>query len=404
MVERNNHLEKYFYLLSLFLLFSVPFGYFWGSLSFILWFSFSVLWGIKLKKFQFNSKALPFLLFSIIILLSLLWSQDKDLTRHALVRQLPLVLFPITTFFLPKLSYDGFKKMFQRFSILMSILATILIFLAFIRYQKYQYKGFLYYHELVSFLNLNAIYVSYIISVCFIFLIQNFDKKNMWQLPAIIVLGSFLVMLSSKMILVTTLLILLIIFMSRFKSNLQKALIIFGLLVSIIIVYLYAQPIKNRFSSEFNSSASEILWEESFEKGRVYTGFEARLLQVRVFNEIIDTPFEYILGVGLDASKNQIAKIHKRLNTPEVFQTYNFHNQYLQVSSELGLLGLLLLLMMLTLGFNQSFKNNVFLPFMIITFALFFSESVIWRQRGIMFFGIMYVLLLTINKENESKK
>ena len=125
---------------------------------------------------------------------------------------------------------------------------------------------------------------------------------------------------------------------------------------------------------------------------------------MRISNDIINTPMEYLFGVGLGASKKELKEIHKKLNTPKVFQSYNFHNQYLQVFVELGLFGFVLILLILGIGLKKSFKINFFLPFIIITMTLFISESVIWRQRGIMFFGLMYILLTTVSRTDESKK
>ena len=171
-----------------------------------------------------------------------------------------------------------------------------------------------------------------------------------------------------------------------------------------IFIIMYSRPIQQRFLKEFETSFSEILNNKNFEKGRVYTGTEARLLQFRAFKEIIDTPKEYVLGLGLGASKKEISRVHEKLNTPKVFQTYNFHNQYLQVFAELGLVGLILLLMMLWIGLKKGATATLFLPFILISTFLFFSESVIWRQRGIMFFGLLYVLLFTLNIKDESQK
>ena len=404
MSEKNNIWERNFYIVSLVLLTSIPFGYFLSSMVFAIWFVFCVAWGIKNKHFKIDKKLLPFLIFSVFSFISIIWSQDQIQTVHGIGRQIPLLLFPVAGMFLPSISYQGFKQTFKLFSLFICGLGVIFIFLAIFKYQKYQYESFLFYHELVSPLKLNSIYISYIVSVCFLFMLQLTNKKNLWQLSVLVVLGVFLLMLVSKMILFVTFLISIIIILSKLKGRLQKIFILVAIVFVSIFIINYVRPIQNRFLREFNTSLSEILNTESFKKGRVYTGLEARLLQVRVFKEIVDTPTEYFFGVGLDASKDEIQEIHKRLNTPIAFQTYNFHNQFIQVFAELGIIGLFLLALLLYIGFKRSKQLNLLLPFMIISTALFFSESVIWRQRGIMFFGIMYIILLTINQAHESEK
>lgn len=279
-----------------------------------------------------------------------------------------------------------------------------MIVMATLKYNKYQYREFLYYHELVSPLNLNAIYISYIVSIFFLVILSLLEKRDKKLFPILIILGVFLIMLSSKMILFVSGILTFIILSHKTKGRYRK-FVISGIILSLFVVVLkFSRPIQDRFSTEFNTSYVEIFNAESFPKGRVYTGLEARFLQMRVFKEMINSPVEYIIGVGLGASKKEAENIHKKLNTPTAFRSYNFHNQYIQVLAELGFIGLFLLLWALIIGIKESSKNNIFFPFIIITLALFLSESVIWRQRGIMFFGIMYVFLIISSKANESEK
>lgn len=406
MEKQYDFFEKYFLLFSLLLLISLPFGYFFSSLIFVLWFAFCFFYGLKLKTFSLNKDLYPLIIFSLFSFVSLIWSQDSTETFHAISRQLPLLLFPIAAMFVPKISQKKVITLFHQYSKFLILFALVMVFLAVLRYNKYQYKNFLYYHELVFPLKLNAIYVSYIFSVFFLFNLTLLKIKinQTKSFLVLIILGIFLVLLSSKMVLATTVLLSLVILWNKIKGKTQK-LVVLGLIIPFfVLVFKYVKPVQNRFATEFNTSFFEIFNAKSFEKGRVYTGLEARLLQIRVFKDIIDTPSEFFIGVGLSASKNEIKEINIKLNTPTIFQTHNFHNQYIQVFAELGLIGFVLLIMILVVGFRKSLKIKFLLPFIIVTTALFFSESVIWRQRGIMFFGIMYILLITISKNYESKK
>ncbi|MBV7269167.1 O-antigen ligase family protein [Winogradskyella luteola] len=404
-MNRVNYIWKsLFGYLTLVLLSSILLDYFYSSLAFGFWFAFVVTWVVKTKQFYIDKSLLPFFIFTLFSFITIAWSVDKPQTMHAIGRQTPLFLLAIAGMFLPKLSNDIIKSIFDRFSVFVSGLSILLTILAIIKYYKYGFEGFLYYHELVSPLELNAIYVSYIVSFCFLHTLQNSTKTLLVKIIKLLVLGVFLIMLSSKMILFITIILSALIIIFKFKNTLYK-LMAFGLiLLAIILVLVFANPIKNRFISEFNSSYKEILKKRNFEKGRVYTGFEARLLQIRVFKEIMNTPKDYVLGMGLDASKRQIANTHRGLKTPTRFHTYNFHNQYLQVFAELGLIGLFLLSVSLALALKRALSAKYFLPFVFISMALFLSESVLWRQRGMLFFGTLYILLFIIDDNHESKK
>ena len=73
----------------------------------------------------------------------------------------------------------------------------------------------------------------------------------------------------------------------------------------------------------------------------------------------------------------------------------NFHNQYIQVFSELGVFGFLLLLIMLTLSIRNAIgsKNYFHIAFSVLMISLFITESFLWRQRGVTFFIVMYCVL-----------
>ncbi|MGY0391272.1 O-antigen ligase family protein [Bizionia sp. KMM 8389] len=396
--------ESGFWVVSLLVLVAVPFGYFVGSLAFVIWVIYSGFWIVKTKNFKVNKALYPFLLFSLMAFLSLLWSQDHRSTLHGIGRQLPLFLFAIVGLFLPKISKQKLQQTLNVFAVFLSVLAVVLFTIAAFKYQKYQYLGFLYYHELVSPLDLNAIYVSYMVSVVFLFVFKNLSKKSLWMLPILAILFAFLVLLSSKMLLVITVLLSVIIAFFKIKSKTIRLVSLVGIASVTLGVLLFVKPVQDRFTKELETSYVDIFTKDSFKKGRVYTGLEARLLQVRVFKNIINTPVEVVLGVGLDASEKEIQSIHTKLNTPEVFQKYNFHNQYIQVFAEYGFIGFILLVLVLIIGVKKSFKINVLFPFIVVTIALFFTESVIWRQRGIMFFGIMYIFLMLTSNSNESKE
>ncbi|MCF1190317.1 O-antigen ligase family protein [Mangrovimonas sp. AS39] len=396
--------EKGFGLITFLLLVSIPFGYFISSLVFGIWSIYSIVFGVRFSAFKIKRGLIPLLLFSLVTVASFFWTQDVSDTVHGIVRQIPLLLFSIAGLFLPIISNHIVNRVFRFFSYFLTVLALILIGLALIKFQTYQYYGFLFYHELLAPLEMNAIYMSYMVSFGLLFLIETMNKSRYWEVLFILILATFLFMLSSKSIISFSIVLALFLVLRKAKKVTLKVVVVFGFVMVALLLRTFVKPIQNRFKTEFKTSVTEILTTNKFSKGRAYTGLEARILQFRVFNEIINTPGEYLLGVGLDASKKQISQIHKRLNTPEIYQKYNFHNQYLQVLAELGCVGLILLILILIFGVNKAHSDMVFLSFISMTIILFLSESVIWRQRGILFFGILYILLFTKSSTFESKK
>lgn len=399
----KHNLSHRFLVFTVLLLCSIPFGYFISSLAFSLWFIY-VLWsGINYKQFYFKKELLPFILFNVWMFCSFFWSQDPPYTITSIGRQLTLFLFPLAGLFIPRINKKTVDKLMIGFALALTFLGLVLIVLALIKYNKYHYKPLLFYHDLVSPLEMNAIYMSYMVSVCFLYLLNLIDKKSVRLIPLLLFLGVYLILLVSKTLILVTALVGAGLIFKRF----QPKYTLFTILGSIVAIGLFLRlndPITKRFLSEANTDFKEILLSDKFSTGRVYTGLEARLLQIRMVSEIIDTPSEFFLGVGLGGSKKQLKEIHKEINTPLAFHNYNFHNQYLQVLCELGLVGFVFFIGLLFVGFRMSYSTKIMIPFILVSLALFFTESVIWRQRGILFFGVLYIITLGLNRYDESKE
>ena len=265
----ENVLENRFAYLTLLLLASIIFGYFVGSLAFVLWIIYGFFYGFKTKTFITKKEKYPMILFSSLFFMSLFWTVDNEETLHGIGRQLPLFLFAISTLFLPPISFKLIKGIFLRFSVLMSVFALVFIVLAGLKVLKYEYYGFIFYHELVSPLELNAIYVSYMVSFCFLFLIQVINKTNIWTIFPLIVLGGFLLMLSSKMVLLITALVTMGILFYKIRQRRYKAITVCIVLLIIALVSFTPNPIKNRFNTEFKTSFKSIFNNTEFKKERI---------------------------------------------------------------------------------------------------------------------------------------
>jgi O-antigen ligase len=102
----------------------------------------------------------------------------------------------------------------------------------------------------------------------------------------------------------------------------------------------------------------------------------------------------FLKGFGLEASQYRIRQKAKEHNLFYDYGEFNFHNQYIQSLAELGIVGLLILVIMLFVNLNNGLLKKDFLhiAFAITMIMLFLSESFFCRQRGIVFFILLYCL------------
>ena len=110
-----------------------------------------------------------------------------------------------------------------------------------------------------------------------------------------------------------------------------------------------------------------------------------------------------ILGVGPGAIKEKLNKAY--LARDLAYGNRNPHNQYLQTWLELGLPGIVMLLLLGVVAaiFAIKEKNYLYLAFLLIIFINMFFESILERRLGVLFFAFWNSLFWFYNlKKNNS--
>lgn len=345
-------------------------------------------------KVRFNKTLLiPVFLYGLMVC-SLLWTDSTENTLRGLERQLALVLVPLAFIGMPALTETHRNKILNGFALGMAVLALFFMTLAGVDYFQNKTSGRFFYHELVKPLDLNAIYLSVIVALCIVYLLFRKGKTKM-TFVALAILGAFLVLLSSKAVIIS---LILLIGMGVSKRLQAKKVALLGafIVLSMVLIGTTENPVKERFNIELaESNIPEVLEKEKFTRVYYWTGSTIRVFQARIFSEMLKEDGIFWTGYGLNSSQEKITKKHLDYNLYKGFHNYNFHNQYLQAFAELGIFGLLFLFLLLGVILRQYLlgKDILFLSLFFIMFVIFISESYIWRQRGLYHFLILYCLL-----------
>ena len=109
-----------------------------------------------------------------------------------------------------------------------------------------------------------------------------------------------------------------------------------------------------------------------------------------------------ILGVGPGAIKGALNKAY--ISRGLDYGNRNPHNQYLQTWLELGLPGIIMLLLLGVVAAIYAFKekNYLYLAFLIIIFINMFFESILERRMGVMFFAFWNSLFWFYNLQKNN--
>lgn len=402
------------FILIILALLAIPLSYAFISVSLALVVLATIV-TFKKHNFKFDYALLLPIALYLLMSASLCWTHDWDKSVRALQKELALLLVPVCFMVFPKFSQLQRQKIIGYFSIGMVLYSLFWIGKAVVRFAMTGNPSVFFYHELVVE-DVNAIHVSAYVSVAIFHFITKPDKIAFDKM-AMAWLTVFLILLSSKNIILVFALLVGIYYYRHFrKGNKVKARWIFILLAAGSLAFM--GNIKDRFMAEFESGHS-LNRELSDETGNVYNvsiaqawtqdrfygndyfaGTAFRVYQIRIFNDMLHEDPIFFTGYGLNAVDAKIKQkgaeygVYQGEPGKEGYTDKNFHNEYVQIFAELGIFGLLLLFGMLAMNLKNGVKAKDFvhISFAILMISLFLTESFLSRQRGIIFFTILYCL------------
>jgi len=406
----------------LLLLTTIPFPFAVNNIALGVFVIFSILSSKKQPISVNKLLILPILLY-LLMIASCFWSIDQKESIKALSKEIPLLLIPVFFIIIRTFTTNQKKIIVELYSYSMVLLALFFIIRAAIRYLISNDSRVFFYHGedyidygLVPKL-LNAIHVSVFVSIAFFYFFSKQVKSILDKIFAVI-LFCFLLLLSSKNIVITVVLLTLIYIFYFSKSGYKMRLrniIVLGLIVTI---GFSMGKIKQRFEVEFSNNTNRSLsadvvngipkgvhyvsikeaWtNETFTSNDYFPGTAFRVYQLRIFKEFLTENNIFFTGFGLNASYPMIYKkavFYNLYMGNDGYHNKNFHNQYIQIFAELGVFGLLIIIIMLFYNIKNAIKSKdfVFFAFAFLMISLFLTESFLWRQRGVVFFTTFYCL------------
>jgi O-antigen ligase len=381
-----------------------------NSIAIILFAVASAVYFVRNRKIEKRTPDRISILLASIFLwatLSLLWSVDIEESAEDLSSIISYIVLPIAFFLLGKKYPLNINRILHVFAYFIAGMALFCLLAAIYRMLNGADIEVLFYHELSEQLNgMNAIYLSLLTSFAFFTMILKSKKSKVDYLLALF-LFAFLFLLSSKIIVAATFFILLSILIAKRKKKISKTMKIIGV-SGLLLAVISSVYIQERFQEEIErTKISEIFSTEAFGWDYEWSGADIRFLQLRAFLELAEEDQMYWKGYGFKASNKKLAEKHKEYKIYSKMIGINFHNQYLQIIAELGVVGLILLLGIFFLLLRRSLKTRdlILFSFTILVISVCITESLLWRQRGMVFFIMLSLLLYNFpNRRTEVAK
>ena len=397
-------------------LLAIPLDFAFGSIACIS-FLIVAFFGSKKTEFEFNLALFLPISFYFLMVFSVLWSIKWELSVIALQKELLFLLMPIAFLVQSQQNRTLVVKIIKIYSYGMVCYAIFYFASAYLKFEETQNKAVFYFHELVT-LDLNAIFMASMASIALFYLVQA--EKQVINQIGIIILVVFIFFLSSKSVIFID--IVLIIWYYIYFSETAvgiKSLTLIALSSFFILSFAFVPQIKERFFTEyetafvdntinkdfgeknkvFNISLKQAWTKKEFLPNDFFPGTALRVFQIRIFKEMMLEHQKFVGGFGLNATQDKIREKSKKYNIYSFYGDLNFHNQYIQTFSELGFIGFLILVMMLSLNLKNAINAKDFLHivFAFSMIVLFLTESFFCRQRGVVFFITLYCIFNSVN-------
>lgn len=353
------------------------------------------------KKFSSPSKTskvrihhlLCYLIYFLIIT-SIIWSVNKSLSvDKGIVRFLNFILIP-SIFLIWNRSKVSKYRILVIFSFFVTCWAIFFIICGAYHWLVNHSIEKLFHHELVSVLDLNRIYVSAMVFISVLHLIINIKSLSKYFQLFLMIQTLFLFLLSSKLFIALCIVAILTVFVIRIKKVIKVAIIIGVFLVAFTTINFLN---RGKLLTELNPNLEQTLYSDTF--GQLYyaNGINLRMLYIRFYCELVkEERVNFFLGSGIGTSQIGINQKIDEYNIWRGYKDYNYHNQYIQGLAEMGFLYPIILCLLLSFGIRKLLlQKNYFGIGVIVMFSiLFFSESFLYRQRGIYLFLLIYFLLV----------
>lgn len=397
----------YYLITAILLVASIPLGYAVSNAALGL-FVATAIFSFKKQNFKVSFVLLlPVLLFALMCL-STLWTVNLPQSTKALSKNLPVILIPLC-FMVKPVVRTQVKTLLKYYSAAMVLYAVWYLLRAFVRYMLSGNSNVFFYHELTTS-DVNAIHVSLYMGLAFFYYIAH-PVKGKLQYVLLALFSILILLLSSKSLIVTifAMVAAYFLFFSGYRAKL-KLLVVTVLIVVTASVVLLVPKIRERFLIEtstaftkntvnhtigdyvYNVSINEAINDSRFGPNDYFPGVALRVFLTRIFFEMADRDDAWVTGYGVNAVQEKIREKVTGYNAYPGYGDFNFHNQYIQSFAELGVFGLLILLAIIVINAKNAFSRKDFvhisLAFLLIT--LFLTESLLSRQRGILFFMVFY--------------
>ena len=341
-----------------------------------------------------------FVLFWLINVIGLFYSNDLIRGIMRTYDKLPFLVYPLVFFTLDKNNFTKEKLIVLLKGFLCA--ATIMLLIcwgnALIQYFATNKTHYFYYTQFSVFFGHPA-YCTVIVTIAFFSAFFLFTKSTqttrwLWGILSLFYGVSiyFLQMRSGIFAFLVILVLALCFYLFNHKKQYRQTIIIFStvMIISVLLVKIFPNRVE-KYVSTINDT--EQIDDNKFIE-KVF-GLRSEIWHITL-NLTMENKW---LGIGTGYKNDEILE-EDELKTIHTYSSFiNAHNQFLQIFLEHGIFGLIIIFFLIGYSFYYAIKTkNYLLLMLLITFCInMFFESMLERNRGIFAFSLFYGLFMLKN-------
>ena len=345
-------------------------------------------------KFKMNKPLLLLIGFYFILVVGVLWSNNKGEAGFDLEVKMSLALFPLLFLFI-KLTINDIKKVLNSFLIGILLSSLYLLYNSYLLYIDTNDFEMFFYSNLSD--KIHPSYMSnYIVLVIVILLVDlkyqilELHKNKLIYVLFIIYLFSFNILLLSKIGIISSVVILSY-FVINWVVTKHKYLLGFFIL-AILCTSLYVSYKKVSF---VNQRVNELITGLTVTSSS--SDYGSTEIRIKIWKEgmtlIKNSPF---IGYGTGDVKDVLMKQYLENDIMSAHRKkLNAHNQFIQVAIAIGGVGFLYFCYLFFISIKNGIIQNkpYFVAFIVLSILYMLPESTLENQAGTIFFGLFFSLL-----------
>ncbi|HEV2479754.1 MAG TPA: O-antigen ligase family protein [Puia sp.] len=299
-------------------------------------------------------------------------THDPQLVWLHVQRKATLIAIPFVVSAGPFADAAGFRRLLWSYCRLLAGLSGWCLVVAMVHFARTEDGQVFFYHSLTETLGINAVFYSAYILMGLLFLLSGAAPAGRERGILIAFFTAMMILLASKLLLVV-LVVVFAAYLWRFRLVLPRSRVLALVILVVMGTGMLAftnNPVVSRYKA--------ILPEE---RQGGFNGVSLRLFIWRSAEDILNRGHAWLWGISSGDSEDRLNQCYIDAGMSVNYLGYNFHNEYIEVLVDDGLMGLAVFLVAMGVLFREGRRTMEGVLVMLVVSLLAGTESILEMQQ-----------------------